>query len=256
MIFIKELERVKNIVFLQSAETIYNENINEDELTLTDKVCREVSDNILRLNSIDFIIPYLKQFTYCNFSDFDFPFSSLANRKFFESTLSSNIHSCKINANREEFLTYQSFALFNQISRKMITICRNYEIDYMDILAHFGYDRFYDERFSDLGWTIGNEDQDDILNNINQKNTFFSHKQEILLLEKIGFFDLPDVKDLTLESKGALVSTILKKNHKNCKIYISNLAAKNKRTVSMDKDFVYTEQNIKRVDDFLNELKT
>lgn len=86
----------------------------------------------------------------------------------------------------------------------------------------------------------------------NSKNNL-SHKQQILLLEKLGVFEIPEIKKLTGLQIGKLFSYLLNRDEKNTNTYFRNRSL-DKKQVSMDKDFVKTDTNVKRVSEILKEI--
>lgn len=80
-----------------------------------------------------------------------------------------------------------------------------------------------------------------------------TNKQQILLLNKLGVFDLPILGNLTMENKGKLFSHIINRDEKNSLEYIRNLG-RSKSQVSMEKYFVNTEVNVNRVNAILKEV--
>lgn len=87
----------------------------------------------------------------------------------------------------------------------------------------------------------------------NGSNNSLSHKQQILLLEKLGVFEIAEIKKLTGLQKGKLFSILLNRNEKNTTDYIRNKDVR-KGLVSMDKDFVKSDSNVKRVSEILKEI--
>lgn len=81
-----------------------------------------------------------------------------------------------------------------------------------------------------------------------------SHKQQILFLEKLGFFDLPTLKNLTTINKGKLLSYLLNRSEKNSTDYIRNLDVPKGR-VKKDANFVKTEKNIQHVNTVMQTLR-
>lgn len=80
-----------------------------------------------------------------------------------------------------------------------------------------------------------------------------SHKQQILLLEKLGVFEIPEIKKLTGLQIGKLFSYLLNRDEKNTNTYLRNKGLE-KKQVSMDKDFVKSDKNVKRVNEILKEI--
>lgn len=78
-------------------------------------------------------------------------------------------------------------------------------------------------------------------------------KQQILLLENLGFFEIPLVKQLTETQKGKVFGYLLNRNHKNTEdaIRYRNM---NKNQVPKDSNFVRTEKNLNRVSEILKEV--
>ena len=81
-----------------------------------------------------------------------------------------------------------------------------------------------------------------------------THKQQILLLERLGFFELPTVQQLTAQNKGKLLSQLLNRSEKNSTEYIRNLSVP-KNMVAKDAYFMKTEQNTRRVDEIINSIQ-
>ena len=54
-----------------------------------------------------------------------------------------------------------------------------------------------------------------------------SHKQQILLLFNLGFFDLPKIKELSIQKKGKIISAIINRDEKNASDYIRYFNGKN-----------------------------
>ena len=78
-------------------------------------------------------------------------------------------------------------------------------------------------------------------------------KQQVLLLERLGIFELPIVKQLTETQKGKVFGYLLNRNHKNTEdaIRYRNM---NKNQVPKDSNFVRTEKNLNRVSEILKEV--
>ena len=74
-----------------------------------------------------------------------------------------------------------------------------------------------------------------------------THKQQILLLKTIGFFDLPIFQTLSTKNKGILVSSLLNRTEKDSKDFITYLLGKNKK----ERFEVRTDNNIKAVKELL-----
>jgi len=78
-----------------------------------------------------------------------------------------------------------------------------------------------------------------------------SHKQQTLLLEHLGFFDLPKFTNLTTEKKGILLSYLLNRNEKNSTEYFRNFfGVKNVPKNMISK----TKKNKEKVNELLSSL--
>lgn len=76
-----------------------------------------------------------------------------------------------------------------------------------------------------------------------------AHKQQILLLKQLGFFDIPLIKNLTTVKKGKLISHLLNKNEKESLEIVRGLMGK------PDKKYdTKTINNIEVINNLLNEL--
>lgn len=82
------------------------------------------------------------------------------------------------------------------------------------------------------------------------KENGLSHKQQVLFLFQIGFFDLPQIKNLSIQDKGKIVSTITNKDEKNSSDYIRYFNGKNIEPKFNCK----TPKNIEAVNLILKEL--
>jgi hypothetical protein len=82
------------------------------------------------------------------------------------------------------------------------------------------------------------------------QNDQLSHKQQILLLKAIGFYDMERVKNLTTVNKGILTSYILRRDRKNSSDYIRYSEGKN----NDGKFNLTTQENIAAVNKILKEV--
>lgn len=81
-----------------------------------------------------------------------------------------------------------------------------------------------------------------------------THKQQILMLQKLGVFELEHIKTLNTTEIGKLIAYILNRDVKNTTEYYRNLNVP-KNMVSKDAYFVMTTKNLRAVDEVLKELK-
>ena len=78
----------------------------------------------------------------------------------------------------------------------------------------------------------------------NANGRTMSHKQQILLLQKLGVFDLPKIRELTMQNQGKLFAKLLNKNEKNTEDYIRYRNGKNTdKKYSLDGPAVQKEVN-------------
>lgn len=102
------------------------------------------------------------------------------------------------------------------------------------------------KNFKRLGELEGNNE---IVGSKEQKDKL-SHKQQILTLFQIGFFDLPQIKNLSIKKKGQLISHFINRDEKNSSDYIRYFAGKNIQAKYNCK----TSENIKTVNQLLKSL--
>jgi len=82
------------------------------------------------------------------------------------------------------------------------------------------------------------------------KEDNLSHKQQILLLFNLGFFDLPKIKELSIQKKGRIISAIINRDEKNASDYIRYFNGKNIESKYECK----TPTNLKAVNQILKEV--
>jgi len=163
--------------------------------------------------------------------------------------LSTDLAKCE-NFNQREFMVRSHLAgvqvlktniktqSFDIISEKetMLGVCTDFENELQDML----------ENFKRLGELEGNNE---IVGSKEHKDKL-SHKQQILTLFQIGFFDVPQIKNLSIKKKGQLISHFINRDEKNTSDYIRYFAGKNIQA----KHNCKTSENIKTVNQLLKNL--
>jgi len=84
----------------------------------------------------------------------------------------------------------------------------------------------------------------------NEKKNKLSHKQQILVLFYLGFFDLPKIKELSNQKKAKIISAIINKDEKNTSDYIRYYNGKK----TLNKFNCKTPANISVVNQILKEI--
>jgi hypothetical protein len=96
--------------------------------------------------------------------------------------------------------------------------------------------------------SVEKETEDQLTN-----NKGFTHKQQILLLHKLGFFDLPAIEKLNDLKKGKLFSILLGKNVDNTENLIRYRHTQKKGEIQSSY-FLYNPKNVEKVTELLKEL--
>jgi hypothetical protein len=107
------------------------------------------------------------------------------------------------------------------------------------------------ENFLNKG--INKPEAQNLIEDSKKEKDKLTHKQQVILLERLGVFQSELLNSLTIEQKGKLFSHLLNRDEKNTTEYIRNLNMP-KKSVSKDVYFVKTDENIKKVSQLVKEL--
>ena len=245
-----ELKRITDVLLIGEKDTIFQE---KDEFDIAALFEKELYDKLFSLPHPDFIVPYLKQLTSsCNIRLWCYDFDTCAGT--IVRMMRKEENSIKVlSLSRKENLVWESFKVFNSLLGKIFYTCDYFGIDGNIILEYNGFTKYIDEEyFHTRGYRVSDElpQPQQSSDSISAR---FTHKQQILLLHKLGFFDLPAIDKLTDLKKGKLFALLLSKNIDNTENLIRYRRTQKKGEIQSSY-YLYDDKNVEKVNELLKEL--